>query len=82
MYDTGSRVKNLNRLSRQEAADYIGCSLSKLYSMEKAKLMEGTYYEIGYGLKNRRFYITSKLVDWLEKGGEPAAWERKLGVVY
>lgn len=81
MLDAGSNVKNLNRLSRQETADFIGCSLSKLYSMEKAGLMKGTYYEIGYGLRNRRFYITSKLEDWLDKGGEPAAWERKLGII-
>ena len=70
----------MNRLTRAEAAEYIGCSLSKLYSMEKASLLKGTYYEIGSGLKRRRLYITAKLDKWMEDGGEPAAWERKSGI--
>lgn len=70
----------MNRLTRAEAAEYIGCSISKLYSMEKAELLKGTYYEIGNGQRRRRLYITEKLDKWIDAGGEPAAWERKLGV--
>lgn len=70
----------MNRLTRAEAAEYIGCSISKLYGMEKADLLKGTYYEIGSGLRRRRLYITPKLDEWIQAGGEPAAWERKLGI--
>ena len=63
----------MNRLYRTEAAKYIGCSASTLYRLEKMGLMEGTYYTFG----NRRLYITAKLDEWIENGGELGAYERK-----
>ncbi len=59
----------MNRLTRKEAAEFIGCSMSKLYSMEKGGLMKGTYYQIG----RRRLYITEKLEEWVKRGGEISA---------
>lgn len=67
----------LNRMTRAEAAKYIGCSVGKLAQMERAGLLPGVYYEIGNGQRNRRIYITDRLDEWLLQGGEPAAWERK-----
>ena len=67
----------LERLTKAEAAKYIGCCLSKLNQMEKAGLMKGTYYEIGNGQIRRKIYIVERLDEWLLQGGEPAAWERK-----
>lgn len=66
----------MNRLTKAEAAKYIGCSVSKLGSMERAGLMKGTYYEIGNGKVRRKLYITDKVDEWMLAGGEPAAWER------
>ena len=63
----------MNRLTRDEAAEFIGCSISKLYAMEKAGLLNGTFYQIG----RRRLYITSKLEEWIMRGGELEALERK-----
>lgn len=57
-----------NRLTRNEAAEFIGCSRSKLHGLEKAGFLKGTYYRIG----NRRFYITEKLEEWMQRGGEHA----------
>ena len=56
----------MDRLTRAEAAQFIGCSMSKLYGLEKAQLLEGTYYQIG----RRRLYITEKLEKWMMDGGE------------
>ena len=56
----------MNRLSRKEAAEYLNCSLSKLYYLEKSGKMNGTFYSIG----NRRLYITEKLDQWMKDGGE------------
>lgn len=67
----------MQRLTREEAAKYLCCSRSKLYRMESAGLLEGTYYDIGAGKRNRRLYITDKLDEWMLAGGEPAALERK-----
>lgn len=67
----------MDRMTRVEAAEYIGCSYSKLGSMERAGIMKGTYYEIGNGERRRKIYITERLNDWILAGGEPAAWERK-----
>lgn len=64
----------MNRLTREEAAKYIGCSMSKLYSMERGGLLEGTYYQIG----RRRLYITDRLEKWMNDGGELNAYEKKL----
>lgn len=67
----------LNRMTKAEAAEYIGCSLAKLCQMERAGIMDGTYYEIGNGQIRRKIYIVEKLDEWSLMGGEPAAWERK-----
>ena len=67
----------MDRLTRAEAAKYIGCSLSKLYLMEKGGLLQGTYYEIGTGKRRKRLYIADKLELWMKQGGEPAALDRK-----
>ncbi|MBQ9096840.1 MAG: helix-turn-helix domain-containing protein [Clostridia bacterium] len=64
----------MDRLTRSEAADFIGCSKSKLYSMEKAGFLKGTYYQIG----RRRFYITEKLENWMKNGGEAREIEEKI----
>lgn len=63
----------MNRLYRLEAAEYIGCSPSTLYRLEKMGLMDGTFYQIG----RRRIYITAELDKWIENGGELGAYERK-----
>lgn len=55
----------MERLTRQEAADFLGCSLSALYSLEKSGQLEGLYYRIG----KRRLYIKSKLERWALEGG-------------
>ena len=66
----------MNRLFREEVPDYIGCSLSQLYRMEKRGLMQGTYYTIG----RRKIYITEKLDEWMNLGGALGAEERKQGI--
>lgn len=63
----------MNRLFKDEAAKHIGCSVSKLNQMKKAGLMDGTFYTIG----NRTIYITDRLDEWINNGGELGAWERK-----
>lgn len=63
----------MNRLTSKEAAEYLGCGLSKLRRMTRAGLMAGTYYTIG----NRRLYITAELDWWKRNGGEMGALERK-----
>lgn len=70
----------MNRLTRQEAAEFIGCSISQLYRIEREKLLDGTFYELGTGKRRKRLYITAKLEEWANKGGVPAAYERKLGI--
>ena len=59
----------MNRLNRTEAAEFIGCSMTKLYFLEKSGQLEGTYYQIG----TRRLYITNKLEEWILAGGEKSA---------
>ena len=69
----------MNRLTSAEAAEYLRCSQSKLYRMATSGLLDGTFYEIGAGPRNRRrLYITDKLDEWMLAGGEPAALERKM----
>lgn len=68
----------MNRLTREETAEYLGCSTSKLYRMEKADLLSGTFYDLGTGPRRRRLYIKDKLDEWMLAGGEPAALERKM----
>ena len=54
------------RLTRTEAAEYIGCSLTKLYYLERSGQLDSTYYQIG----TKRLYITDKLEKWIMNGGE------------
>lgn len=64
----------MNRLTRDEAAKYLGCSSYTLWRMEKEGLFEpGDYYTMG----TRRLYITERLDEWMKLGGEVAARERK-----
>lgn len=58
-----------NRLTRQEAAEFIGCGETKFNYLIKSGLLTGTYYSIG----NRRYFITEKLKEWMESGGEEGA---------
>ncbi len=67
----------MERLTRAETAEYLMCSKSKLYAMEKGGLLEGTYYDIGTGKRRKRLYIKDKLDKWILEGGEPAALEKK-----
>ena len=60
------KEKNMERLTRKEAAEFLGCSMSALYSLEKSGQLEGTYYKIG----KRKLYIKSKLEKWALDGGE------------
>jgi len=61
----------MNRLTREEAARLLGCSMSSLYALEKSGQLNGTYYQIG----RRRFYITAKLEEWMNKGGSSGSPE-------
>ena len=67
----------MERLTREEAAEFIGCSLGKLYLMERAGLLSGTFYEIGAGKRRKRLYLPDRLEQWAMQGGEPSAQERK-----
>ncbi|MBR6646318.1 MAG: helix-turn-helix domain-containing protein [Clostridia bacterium] len=62
----------MNRLTRQEAAEFLGCSMTAFYGLEKSGQLDGTYYKIG----RRRFYIKEKLEDWAMSGGEKD-WEKE-----
>lgn len=55
----------MNRLTRKEAAEYLGCSMTGLHELEKAGHLKGTYYQIG----SRRLYIQHKLDEWALMGG-------------
>lgn len=68
----------MNRLYRKEAAEYIGCGLSTLDRLQREGLLEGTYYTLGH----RRLYITAKLDEWIENGGEIGAFERLNNMQY
>ena len=58
-----------NRLTREQAARFIGCGTSKMNYLIKSGLLGGTYYAIG----NRRYFITEKLQAWMDAGGEEGA---------
>lgn len=69
----------MDRYNSKEAAAYLRCSESKLSKMATAGLLDGTFYEIGTGIRNRRrLYIKDRLDEWILAGGEPTARERKL----
>ena len=55
----------MNRLTRLQAAEYLGCSPASFALLLKSKQLEGTYYSV----LGRRFFITSKLDEWMNKGG-------------
>ena len=56
----------MNRLTREEAAEFLGCSKSAFYGLEKSGQLEGMYYKIG----RRKIYITEKLEAWAMRGGD------------
>ncbi len=58
--------ETLKRLTRVEAAQFLGCGLTKLYELVKSGALDGTYYKIG----NRLLFIAQKLEDWMLEGGE------------
>lgn len=47
------------------AAEYIGCSLSVFDRLVKGGYLNGTFLE----LFGRRFFFTSRLDEWMLKGG-------------
>ncbi len=55
-----------DRLTRTQAAEFIGCGMSKFHYLIKSGQLDGTYYSIG----NRKYFITSKLQEWMNNGGE------------
>lgn len=63
-----------NRLTRTQAAEFIGCGMSKFYYLIKSGQLDGTYYSIG----NRKYFITSKLQDWMDSGGEGKSTKKEL----
>lgn len=62
----------LNRMTRYQAMQYIGCKDNKMRQLERGGLLDGTFFTIG----NRKYYITEKLEQWLLEGGEAAAKAR------
>lgn len=60
------------RLTRKEAAVFMGCALSTFERMLKENLLEGTYFNIG----NKKIFFQDRLLKWMEDGGEAAARER------
>ena len=65
--------KEKTRLTRTEAAEFIGCSETKLWQLTKSGLLDGTYYTIG----SRKIFIVERLKEWMANGGELGAYERK-----
>lgn len=57
--------KTLNRLTRAEAAKYIGCSPSTFNRLLREGYLKKTFYSV----MGRRFFITEKLDAWMEAGG-------------
>lgn len=54
-----------NRLTRTQAAEFLGCSLSTFDRIVKRGYLKNTYFN----LLGRRFYITSRLEEWMVAGG-------------
>lgn len=65
--------EDIRRLSREEAAKFIGCGLNKLTELVKSGALKGTYYTFG----KRIIFIASKLEEWMLNGGELGAYERR-----
>lgn len=62
----------MNRLTRLEAAEFLGCSKSAFYGLEKSGRLDGLYYKIG----RRKYYIKEKLEAWAMGGGEKN-WQKE-----
>ena len=58
-------MEKLDRLTREMASEYIGCSLSVFDRLVKEGYLNGTFLE----LFGRRFFFTSRLDEWMLKGG-------------
>ena len=54
-----------NRLTRVQAADYLGCSISTFDRIVKRGYLKNTYFT----LIGRKFFITEKLDEWILNGG-------------
>lgn len=67
----------MNRLTRKEACEFIGCGMTKLYELERSGQLDGTYYNIG----RRRLYITEKLQAWMLAGGDRHEQDRSLRAI-
>ena len=63
-----------NRLTRAELCEYLPCSNTKLFYLLKSGLIPNECY---YSIGKRKYFITSKIDEWIEKGGEYAAIERQ-----
>lgn len=53
-------------LSFAEAAEFLNCSATSLYRMQKRGSLEGTYFKVG----NRTLFLQEKLIEWAQNGGE------------
>ena len=63
---------SLCRLTREEAASFLKCGMTKLYQLEKSGQLDGTFYNIG----RRRLFIKAKLEQWILNGGEKSTFIR------
>lgn len=54
-----------DRLTREEAAKFIGCGITTFDKLQREGKLKGTYMQI----YSRRFYFTDKLIKWMEGGG-------------
>ena len=65
--------KILNRLTRVEAAEYIGCSPSTFNRLLREGYLKDTFYSV----MGRRFFITERLEAWMMSGGCEAFKEKE-----
>ena len=68
------RKVSLNRLTRIEAAEYIGCSEATFNKLLKEGYLKNTFYSV----LGRRFFITEKLQEWMQAGGCEAFKNKKV----
>lgn len=62
-----------NRLTRIEAAKYIGCSESTFNKLLREGYLKNTFYSV----LGRRIFITDKLDAWMMSGGCEAFKEKE-----
>ena len=62
----------LNRLTRSQAAEFIGCSESTFNKLLFNGFLKGTFYSV----MGRKFFITEKLNEWMNNGGCEAFSDR------